>query len=168
MLAAACRILSQCLPRKFLPKTICSSDYGGGSHTGPLLFALLIVRILPATSGERGGVDIWHIWSQLSIWCLSLGYLFNIFPRGSLSIRLRRAVASAQPRSRLSIEIVGDSKETAAGEYFKEEYRDIIRQVSGYLPKTSYPLSKSDPNTNLSSTSGSSQTLSTIIWTIYE
>ena len=48
--------LSSSPTRKFLPKTICSSDYGGGSHTGPLLFALLIVRILPATSGEGGQI----------------------------------------------------------------------------------------------------------------
>ena len=37
-----------------IPKTICSSDYGGGSSHPVVLFALLIVRILPATSGERG------------------------------------------------------------------------------------------------------------------
>ena len=141
---AGCRILPA--PENSSPKTICSSDYGGGSHTGPLLFALLIVRILSATSGRRGdGADIWHIWSQLSIWCLSLGYLFNIFPRGSLSIRERRAVGSTSALNRDCGRFKGNGSSTifqrgisgyqpdirifSTVQYFKEECLDIT-QVS--------------------------------------
>ena len=101
VLAAACRILSQCLPRKFLPKTICSSDYRAGcSHK---LVSTVCIIDCENSLCNKWGEQIFGIFGpnfQFGV-CRSapslLGYLFNIFPRGSLSIRRRTAVASAQP-----------------------------------------------------------------------
>ena len=62
--------------------------------------------------------------------------IYLIFSPG-VHFQLGSAGRSAQPR--LSIEIVGDSKETAAAQYFKEEYLDIS-QVSVYLPQTIFQL----------------------------
>ena len=78
--------------QKFLPKTICSSDYGGGSHTGCwLLFALLIVRILPATSGERGRSRyLAYLVPTFNLLFVAPDIYLIFSPRGSLSIRLRR------------------------------------------------------------------------------
>ena len=101
MHGAGCRILppppsSPLLPsQKFLPKTICSSDYGGGSHTGCwLLFALLIVRILPATSGERReGREsryLAYLVPTFNLLFVAPDIYLIFSPRGSLSIRLRR------------------------------------------------------------------------------
>ena len=77
-----------------IPKTICSSDYGGGSHTGCwLLFALLIVRILPATSGERReGRERYlaYLVPTFNLLFVAPDIYLIFSPRGSLSIRLRR------------------------------------------------------------------------------
>ena len=121
VLAAACRILSQCLPRKFLPKTICSSDYRAGcSHK---LVSTVCIIDCENSLCNKWGEQIFGIFGpnfQFAV-CRSapslLGYLFNIFPRGSLSIRRRTAVASAQPL--LSIEIVGRFKGNGSSAIFQ-------------------------------------------------
>ena len=107
----------------------------------------------------RGGADIWHIWSQLSIWCLSLGSsdIYLIFSPGvhfQLGCARRPRRLNLRAGSQLRLWEIQRKRQQ-----HNISKRNIwnISQVSGYLPKTSY-LSKSDPETNLSSTPRSSQT----------
>ena len=141
MLAAACRILSQCLPRKFLPKTICSSDYRAGcSHK---LVSTVCIIDCENSLCNKWGEQIFGIFGpnfQFGV-CRSapslLGYLFNIFPRGSLSIRRRTAVASAQPALNRDCGAVQRKRQlrniSKRSIWISPKYLDI-GQVSGYQP----------------------------------
>ena len=126
-------------PRKFLPKTICSSDYRAGcSHK---LVSTVCIIDCENSLCNKWGEQIFGIFGpnfQFGV-CRSapslLGYLFNIFPRGSLSIRRRTTVASAQPALNRDCGVVQRKRQlrniSKRSIWISAKYLDIS-QVSGF------------------------------------
>ena len=106
----------------------------GALTSWSLLFALLIVRILSATSG--GSRYLAYLVPTFNLVFVArrppCSDIYLIFSPG-VHFQLGGAPRSRRLSPCSQSRLWGGSKETAAPQYFKEEYLDIS-QVSGYQP----------------------------------